>query len=100
MEEDDVEACIKIRTSTLENYFSVEALAEAGITRETVAKMLNTTHKGWVSENDGELVGFGMGNQSNGEFWVIAVLPEYTGQGIGRRLAVLVQEWLFTCCRK
>jgi ribosomal protein S18 acetylase RimI-like enzyme len=27
--------------------------------------------------------------------WVIAVLPEYEGKGIGRKLLELVQDWLF-----
>jgi GNAT superfamily N-acetyltransferase len=94
MERRDIATCIEIRASTHENPFSVDALAKAGITAESVAEMLDKTHKGWVGEVDGEVVGFGMGNRSNGEFWVVAVLPEFEGRGIGRRLAELTQAWL------
>ena len=96
MDRRDITACISIRASTNENPFSIGALTEAGVTEESVAKMLVMTHKGWVAETDGQVVGFGMGNRSNGEFWVVAVLPKYVGRGIGKRLTELVQEWLFS----
>jgi ribosomal protein S18 acetylase RimI-like enzyme len=95
LERRDIATCIKIRASTNENRFSIDALTQAGVTEESVAGMLDTTHKGWVGEVDGQVVGFGMGNRSNGEFWVVAVLPEYEGRGIGKKLTELTQEWLF-----
>jgi len=101
IESGDITRCIWIRTSVRENRFSLEALAKAGITEESVTKMLGTTHQGWVCEVDGQLVGFSMGNKSTGEFWVVAVLPEYEGQGIGRRLTELTQDWLWASgCRE
>ena len=41
-------------------------------------------------------MGFSMADRSNGEFWVVAVLPEYEGCGMGRRLVEIGQEWLHT----
>jgi ribosomal protein S18 acetylase RimI-like enzyme len=95
MERRDIATCIKIRASTNESRFSMDALTKAGINEESLAGMLDTTHRGWVGEVDGQVVGFGMGNRSNGEFWVVAVLPEYEGRGIGKSLTELTQEWLF-----
>ena len=84
-----------------ENRYSLEALQAEGITEDSVIALLGTTHKGWVCEIDGHVVGFSMGNRSNGEFWVIAVLPEFEGRGIGRRLMELVVEWLWASdCRE
>ena len=37
-----------------------------------------------------------MGNKETGEMWVIAVLREYEGRGIGRQLLRLVEEWLYS----
>ena len=94
MEPCDIRRCIEVRTLVRENRYSPEALHREGITEESVAGMLATTHKGWVCEVDGQVVGFSMGNRSTGEFWVIAVLPEYEGRGIGRKLMDLAVQWL------
>ncbi|HSY18647.1 MAG TPA: GNAT family N-acetyltransferase [Candidatus Acidoferrales bacterium] len=94
MEQRDICSCIGVRTSVRENRYSLEELRQAGITEESVAGMLTTTHKGWVCEMDRRVVGFCMGNRNNGEFWVVALLPEYEGRGIGRKLMELAVQWL------
>lgn len=94
MEPRDVARCIWVRTQTQENRFSLEALQRAGITEASVVDCLATTHKGWVCEQDGQIIGFSMGDRSNGEFWVVAVLPDCEGRGIGRRLTESAQRWL------
>jgi len=91
----DIARCIWVRTKVRENHFSPEALANAGITEESVLQMLGTTHHGWVCEVDEKIVGFSMGNKATSEFWVVAVLPQYEGRGIGRKLTELTQEWLW-----
>ena len=96
MTKSDVAACIKVRASTTQNPFSIEALSEAGITDASVARMLETTHRGWVAESDNEIIGFAMGDCSNCEFWVVAVLPDFEGRGVGKELTELVQKSLFT----
>ncbi|HEY3761623.1 MAG TPA: GNAT family N-acetyltransferase [Verrucomicrobiae bacterium] len=96
MERRDIGSCIEVRTLVRENRYSLEALHQAGITEDSVAQMLATTHKGWICEMDGRIVGFSIGNRSNGEFWVVAVLPEYEGRGIGKKLMDLAVEWLRT----
>ena len=35
-----------------------------------------------------------MGNLKTGEMWVIAVLREFEGRGIGRQLLARVEDWL------
>jgi ribosomal protein S18 acetylase RimI-like enzyme len=95
MQKTDIADCFRVRTSVRENKFTLEGLAKIGITEESVGRMLGSTHQGWVCEVDGRVVGFSMGNKTNGEFWVVAVLPEFEGRGIGKRLTVLTQEWLW-----
>lgn len=94
MEQSDIRRCIEVRALARENPYSKEALREAGITEKSVAAMLDTTHKGWVCEIEQRIVGFSMGNRSNGEFWVIAVLPEFEGRGIGQKLLESTVRWL------
>jgi GNAT superfamily N-acetyltransferase len=36
-----------------------------------------------------------MGNRSNGEMWVIAVIPGYEKNGIGAKLLSRVEDWLW-----
>ena len=51
---------------------------------------------GWLCEDSGVVVGFSMGDRLNGEVQVVAVLPEYEGNGIGKSLLTKVQNWLFS----
>ena len=94
LEPRDIRRCLEIRTSVRENRYSLAALEQAGITETSVTALLTATHKGWVCEVEGKMVGFSIGNRSNGEFWVIAVLPEFEGRGIGRELMQRVVQWL------
>lgn len=92
----DLPASFHIRTSAKENPFPMTALIAAGITEASVTQLLATTHRGWVCSIEGTVVGFAIGNRSSGELWVVAVLPEYEGRGIGRRLMQITQDWLFS----
>ena len=66
MELRDIRRCIEVRTLVRENRYSLEALQREGITEQSVAGMLATTHKGWVCEVDDGIVGFSIGNR---EYW-------------------------------
>jgi GNAT superfamily N-acetyltransferase len=94
--EHDVPNLFKVRVATRENALSQEQLASLGITHESVRALLATTHRGWLCEEDDQVVGFVMGNRENGEMWVIALLPEYEGRGIGAELLTRVEDWLWS----
>lgn len=92
----DVPELLLLRTQVKENRLSMDDLIRMGITEETVAAKLAATYNGWLCEDqNGRVVGFSMGNKADGEMWVIAVLPECERQGIGKKLMLLVQDWLF-----
>lgn len=93
---DDIPSLFAVRIATRENALSLEELSAQGITEESVGGMIQTTHRGWLCEADGRAIGFAMGNGQTGEMWVIAVLPELEGRGIGARLMTLVEDWLWS----
>jgi GNAT superfamily N-acetyltransferase len=92
----DLSEIIDVRSSTRENPFSRESLRAHGITEETTAERLRTTHRGWVCEQASKIVGFAIGDGKTGELWVIAVLPEFEGQGVGSQLLALAEGWLWS----
>jgi ribosomal protein S18 acetylase RimI-like enzyme len=91
----DILALFDVRTSVRENTYSRDGLYRDGITEETVAEMIGTTHRGWLCEANSKIVGFAMANGTTGEFSVMAVLPEYEVQGIGSKLLLLAEAWLW-----
>jgi ribosomal protein S18 acetylase RimI-like enzyme len=92
----DVPALFDVRVSTRENALSREELTGMGITEPSVTAMLKATHRGYLCEVDSRVVGFAMVNLSNGEMWVIAVLPAYEQQGVGTGLLARVEDVLWT----
>jgi ribosomal protein S18 acetylase RimI-like enzyme len=92
--EGDVSVLFVVRTETHENRLTREELTRLGITEDSVKKKLAGSFNGWLCETDGRIVGFAMGDRSTGEMWVIAVLPDYVGRGIGGQLLTKVEQWL------
>lgn len=97
----DIPALFDVRTRTRENAYTLEELQGLGITPETVAQKLATSFNGWLCSDDDRVVGFCMADRSTGELWVIAVLPQYEGKGIGNTLMSLAEKWLWSSgCRR
>lgn len=93
---EDVAATFAVRTSTLENAITMERLeSDYGITPKSLADAMGRDVKGWVCVHGEEVVGFSMGNASSAEVLVVAVRPEYEGQGIGETVLAQVRDWLF-----
>lgn len=92
----DVPSLFHVRTRTRENAYSLEELTQLGITEEAVKARMSSTLKGWLCEVGDAVVGFCMADRADGELWVIAVLPEFEGRGIGGRLMDLAEAWLWS----
>ncbi|MDF1862766.1 MAG: GNAT family N-acetyltransferase [Verrucomicrobiales bacterium] len=91
---EDVAAIFDVRIKTWHNPNGAEELERMGITYDSVRQMMMTTHRGWLGESGGAVVGFVMGNKQTGEMWVVAVLKEFENRGIGKSLMRLVEDWL------
>ena len=91
----DASALFYVRTRTRENTYTLEELARLGITEDSVRERLASSHRGWLCEHNASVVGFCMADGGTGELWVIAVLPDFEGKGIGNRLMALAEDWLW-----
>ena len=68
MNVDDLPAIFDVRASTVENAISIEQLeSKHGITPASLTLEMQDKAAGWLCEADGQVVGFCMGDRSNGE---------------------------------
>lgn len=89
----DTPACILLRGMTRENAFSVEQLAERGITLESWRDAIaDGSLPGHLATEDGKIVGYCFAHADSGEIAVLALLPSHEGKGIGRKLLALMVE--------
>ncbi|WID97631.1 GNAT family N-acetyltransferase [Bosea vestrisii] len=92
---EDTPACVVLRGKTRENAFSLERLAEAGVTPEGWRSAIaDGSLPGHVATDGGEIIGYCFGERETGEIVVLALLPEHEGQGIGKTLLNLVVDEL------
>ena len=92
----DVDALFDVRTRTRENTYTLEQLRRLGITPESVHARFATTFHGWLCADGDRVVAFAMADRSTGELWVIAVVPEHEGKGIGGELMRRAEAWLWS----
>jgi len=87
----DIPAIQRIRASVTEN-----RLVSTVITDEDVRAAIEDTGRGWVVEQDGDVVAFAIGNAVTGNVWALFVHPDYEGRGYGRQLHHTMVEWLWS----
>jgi ribosomal protein S18 acetylase RimI-like enzyme len=93
--ESDMDSLFDIRASTRENAISREYLESIGITAESwAAGILTGDQQTWVCFDGATAVAFCGADATNGEVVVLAVLPDYEGRGIGKRLLNHAVKWL------
>lgn len=91
----DIDGLFALRIKVIENAITMAQLADLGITPQSTHDELGDPLIGYLCEESGCMAGFAMGDLKSGEFAVIAVLPGYERQGIGRTLLKLVEDRLF-----
>ncbi len=86
----DIPALHRIRDSVRENM-----LTSSVITDEQIIEEIEVTGRGWVIEDDGNVVAFAVGNLDTASVWALFVEPGYEGKGYGRMLHDTMVKWLF-----
>lgn len=91
----DMDAIFHVRTGVVDNHMSEQELAEIGITRESVAEMLDSGEvRGWCALAQDRVVGFSLATKATREINALFVLPKYTGKGIGQALLDIAVHFL------
>lgn len=93
--EADVETLFDIRTDVRENNMTREALADVGVTAQSVAEMLRTDSRAWLADRDGEPAAFAMADASRGTVFALFVRRGHEERGLGRALLAEAAAWLF-----
>ena len=93
----DIPGIFHVRTSVVENLLDETELAAIGITRKSVADMLeHGSARAWCVELDGMIVGFSLAMREEREISALFVLPEHERKGLGTRLLNEAVSWLLT----
>ena len=91
----DAPACIALRGRTRQNAVPPERLAAYGITAASWAEGIRSgATPGHVALQGDALVGYCFGDRDTGEVLVLALLPAFEGQGLGRDLLARVVRQL------
>lgn len=80
-----------VRNAVRENRLSDPSV----VTDQDCEHYLERRGKGWVSEDGGKIMGFGIADLEGSSIWALFILPEYEGMGLGSRLQQIMLEWYF-----
>ena len=89
---EDIAAIQLVRNSVHENTLSDPRL----VTDEDCREYLTQRGRGWVCQMANRVVGFSVVDLLDNNVWALFLLPEFEGQGIGRKLHDGMLEWYFS----
>lgn len=88
---DDIKQIQIVRNSVKENMLSNPDL----VTDDDCLEFITKRGKGWVCENDNQIVGFSIADLKDNNIWALFVHPNFDKQGIGRQLHDRMLNWYF-----
>lgn len=87
----DIPATSRIRMSVTENTLS----DPVRVTDVMYEDFLERSGRGWVAENNREVIAFCYADKVNASIWALFVQPGHEGRGLGKALLQRAVEWLF-----
>jgi GNAT superfamily N-acetyltransferase len=87
----DIAQLHEVRMSVQENVLGSPAL----ITVKEYEEFLTTRGKGWLCEIEDKVVGFAIVDLTEYNIWALFIMPEYEGEGIGKKLQNIMLNWYF-----
>lgn len=88
----DISQLQEIRNAVTENVLSDPGL----ISTADYAFFLTRKGSGWVYENEGAILGFGIVDLQDNNVWALFVRPGFENKGIGRELHQKMMNWYFS----
>jgi GNAT superfamily N-acetyltransferase len=86
----DIAGMHRVRMSVRENQLVSTALTEADYVEH-----LESSGRGWVAEESGQIVGLVLVNARTGNIWGLFVHPDFEKRGLGRLLLDTAVGWLW-----
>ena len=86
----DIAGVQRVRCSVREN-----RLGSTVVSGEDVCCAIQQSGRGWVVEDDGEVVVFASANAMDGNVWALFVDPEHEHRGYGRLLHDTMIGWVW-----
>lgn len=87
----DIPAMSEIRLSVRENVLS----DPSRVTDEMYLDYLDRSGRGWVAEQEGQIIAFCYANKLDASIWALFVRPGHEGRGLGKALLKHAVDWLF-----
>lgn len=87
---EDIPAMHIVRRAVRENPLTSDVIHE-----EHYLPAITSTGRGWVIEEDGQIVAFAVGNAVTGNIWALFVHPDHERKGYGKQLKETMLDWLF-----
>ena len=88
----DVPAMNHLRLQVRENVLSDPCRITEAMTRQAIT----AEGRGWVWEENGEILGFSIARDADPSIWALFVLPGHEGRGIGGALHDAAVDWLWS----
>ncbi|MCV2419186.1 GNAT family N-acetyltransferase [Paucibacter sp. DJ2R-2] len=87
----DIPGMHRVRRAVRENPLTSDVIRE-----EHYIPAIESSGRGWVVEEAGEVRAFAVGNSQTGNIWALFVDPAHEGRGFGRQLQAVMVDWLFS----
>lgn len=87
----DIEQMQRVRHLVKENILRNPDL----VPDKDVAHYITEKGRGWVCENEGQIVGFSIVDLREKRIWALFVDPKFAEKGIGKELHRLMLDWYF-----
>ena len=88
----DIQQIQIVRNSVTENRLSDPGL----VSNKDCEEFITRRGKGWVCETNKQIVGFSIMDLEENNVWALFVHPDFSGQGIGRKLHDIMLDWYFS----
>jgi len=88
---DDIPELHRVRMSVKENVLNNPAL----VTEDHYINYLTTKGKGWLCEDEHQVLGLAIIDLEKNNIWALFVHPDHEKKGIGRKLHDTMLDWYF-----
>lgn len=89
---EDIQQIQIVRNAVKENILSNPNL----VTDEDCRIFLTERGKGWVCEENNQIIGFSIADLEDHNIWALFVHPDFEKQGIGKQLHNIMLDWYFS----